>query len=102
MFAVVFFTAYNCLETNLWFDMGIKETYITIVFLMPLIVDMKYLTNHKDIPEKTFAIKATKTFDPKKVSLIASTILFVAIGSFLPTLLTNYAIEEQSFFQMIL
>lgn len=102
MFAVVLFTAYNCLETNLWFDMGIKETYITIVFLMPLIVDMKYLTNHKDIPEKTFAIKATKTFDPKKVSLIASTILFVAIGSFLPTLLTNYTIEEQSFFQMIL
>ncbi len=93
--------AYNFLEANLFFDMGIKETYMTIVFFMPPIVANKFLIHKKEVDE-TLSMKIIKIkFDSAKVGQIASIIFLVLMGAIATTFTNTYAINNESYRQMM-
>ena len=92
--------AYNFFEANIFFDMGIKETYMTIVFLMPVLVANKH-SIHKEATEETLNMKLDNlSYNPAKAGQIASIILLGALGAVTTTLLTPYAMTNSDYFKI--
>ena len=78
-------------ETNNFYDLGFKETAMTLIFIMPPIVKAKYLSR----PEKIKELKKIKThskFDAMKVGEIVAMIIMIIIAATIAAFMSPYAV----------
>ena len=88
-------------ETNNFYDLGFKETGMTLIFIMPPIVKAKYLSR----PEKIEEIKKIKThakFDPMKVGEITAMIILILIAATIASFMSPYAILNPEIYLYII
>ena len=92
----------NCFaETNLFYDLGFKETIMTLVFLMPPIVKAKFLT-HKDKVEETKNLKVYHQFDAFKVGEITAMIFLLAIAATSAAFMSTYGMNNTKIYLIII
>ena len=88
-------------ENNSFYDLGFKETTMTLVFLMPPIVKAKFLT-HKEKVEETISYKGHSRFEARKVGEITSMILLLAIAATGAAFLSPYGMNNPTIFFTII
>lgn len=92
----------NCFaETNVFYDLGFKETTMTLIFLMPPIVKAKFLT-HKEKIAEIKEYKVAFKFNALKVGEYISMIILAAMASVGACFLSPYAMNNPKVFLIIL
>ena len=92
----------NCFaETNVFFDLGFKETSMTLIFLMPPIVKAKFLSRKAKV-EETKQIQVKSKFDAKKVGTFISMIFMALIASTAACFLSPYAMNNPQVYYIVI
>ena len=81
--------AHNFLESSPFFDVGVKEMYITFTFMMPVIVENKFINRNKKIEELKNIDVDKKTLSPVKFGQTVSLILVALIVCVLPAFVSS-------------
>ena len=92
----------NCFaETNVFYDLGFKETSMTLIFLMPPIVKAKFLSRKAKV-EETKQIQVKSKFDAKKVGTFISMIFMALIASTAACFLSPYAMNNPQVYYIVI
>ena len=95
--------AHSFAETNIFYDLGFKETAMTLIFLMPPIVKAKYLNKRgKAKIQETIEYKTNVKFDAFKVGEIISMILLASIVATAAAFMSPYGINNPKVFLIVI
>ena len=96
VFCVLCLTAHNCCEVTLFFDMGIKETFLTLLFFMPTIAAHKHRIHGNKLEEIQNLPKVPRL--PSNEVLGRTILIFISslIASVLTMFICSYTYSNQT------